>query len=81
MAKRKTRRSVARSPARKKSMFDLSPHDEHKVLFLAIGLVFGMALSCLIFGIYTYVGLSALAIGLVLVLIEHREQEMAKRSR
>ena len=60
----------------KKSIFDLSPHDEHKVLLLATGLVFGMALSCLVFRIYVYVTLAILAIGFVLLLIEKREEEL-----
>lgn len=62
--------------ARKKNMLNLSPHDEHKVLLLVTGLVFGMALSCFIFQIYTYAGLAAVAIGLVLLLIENREQKL-----
>ena len=63
---------------KKKSFLNLSPHDEDKVLLLATGLVFGMALSCFIFQIYTYVGLAALSIGLVLLLIENREKQLKR---
>ncbi len=63
---------------KKSSLLNLSPHDEDKVLLLATGLVFGMSLSCFIFQIYTYVGLAALSIGLVLLLIENRERRMKR---
>ena len=59
-----------------RGVFDLSPQDEHKVLLLATGLVFGMALASFIFRIYSYVGLASVAIGLVLVLIEKREEKL-----
>ena len=61
-----------------KAILNLSAHDEHKILLLSTGLVFGMALSCFIFQIYTYVGLAALSIGLVLMLIENIEKRMKR---
>tara|TARA_Y100000034_G_C6764081_1_gene340530 strand:- start:476 stop:682 length:207 start_codon:yes stop_codon:yes gene_type:complete len=63
---------------KKTSLFNLSSHDEDKVLLLTTGLVFGMALACFIFQIYTYVGLAALSIGLVLLLIENREKRIKR---
>ncbi|MAH42310.1 hypothetical protein CL614_01115 [archaeon] len=63
---------------KKKGLLNLSPHDEDKVLLLTTGLVFGMALACFIFQIYTYVGLAALSIGLVLLLIENREKRIKR---
>jgi hypothetical protein len=71
--KRKTVSRRKRSRLTKKEIY-LDTHDEEKVLLFTTGTVFGIGMTTLVLNVYQYVGLSLLAFGAVLLLIEKRQK-------
>ena len=68
---RKTRRA---SRSRKKNNLVLTTHDEEKLLLFASGLLLGVGLSLsLFFSYWWYGGMVAIALGVVLLMIEQRQ--------
>jgi len=68
---RKSRRATR---SRKKNNFVLTTHDEEKLLLFASGLLLGVGLSLsLFFNYWWYGGMVAIALGVVLLMVEQRQ--------